>query len=138
MSNTSLQFFCLITLRYFPIKVYVFWISIEFFLCLRCNWNKQGGISWFKNEFDFFTSNNKSPQFYFFQIKVTPQYSSYFCLKRITKIFLKNVWLTTFCKIRHKASNFCQTLSNNRNYSIFTKNVEKRWQCFEDMTFGNR
>ena len=33
ISNTSVQFFVniSITLRYFPTKVYVFWISIEFF-----------------------------------------------------------------------------------------------------------
>ena len=94
MSNTSVQSvfckFCIATtLKYFPTKVYVFWISIEIFLCLRCNWKKQGGISRFKKDVDFLISSNMSLQFYFFRIKVTLQDASYLGLKNITKIFLK-------------------------------------------------
>ena len=89
-----------------------------------------------------FLSPAASPsQFYFFRIKVTLLYSSYFCQKKkkkITKIFFKKLWLTIFCNIRYKASKLCQTLSKNGNCSIFTKNVEKRWQYFGDMTFRNR
>ena len=32
----------------------------------------------------------------------------------------------------------CQTLSKNKNCSIFRKNAKKRKQCFGDMTFTNR
>ena len=48
MSSTSVQsVFC----KYINhIEVHVFWISIQFFLWLQCNWNKQGGISRFKND----------------------------------------------------------------------------------------
>ena len=90
MSSISVQFFVntSITLRYFPTKVYVFWISIEFFLCFQWNWNKQGDR--FKNDADFRISNSKSPQFYFFRIRVTLPYSSCFCLKNVTKIFLES------------------------------------------------
>ena len=88
VSNTSVHFFVniSITLRYFPTRVYIFWIRIEF-LCLRWNWNKQGGISKFKNHVDFLIWSNKSLRFYFFWIKVTLPYSSYFCLKNITRTF---------------------------------------------------
>ena len=64
-------------------------ISIEFLLCLRWIWNKQGGIGRFENDIDFLTSGNKFPWFYFFRIKVTLPYSSYFYLKIITRIYLK-------------------------------------------------
>ena len=87
LSSTSVQsVFC----KYVCI-MYVFWISIQFFLCLRCNWNKQGGISRFKNDVEFLISSNMSLQFYFFRIKATLQYASYLCLKNITKIFFKNL-----------------------------------------------
>ena len=94
MSNTSVQsVFCkyINYIEYFPTKVYVFWIRIEFFFCWQCNWNKQGGISRFKNDIDFLISSNMSLQFYFSWIKVTLQYPSYLGLKNITKIFLKNL-----------------------------------------------
>ena len=76
------------TLKYFPTKVYIFWVSIEF-LCWRCNSNKQGGISRFKNDVDFLISSNMSIQFYFFRIKVTLQYATYLGLKNITRFFKK-------------------------------------------------
>ena len=125
--------FCIISdtnVHYFPTKVYAFWISIAFLLCLRWNWNKQGGIGRFENDVDFLTSSNKLPWFYFFRIKVTLPYSSYFCLKIITRIYLKI--------FGNRATNLCQTLPKKGNYSISRRNLEKRWQCLGDITFGNR
>ena len=84
MPNTSVQsVFCkyINYIEYFPTKVYVFWIRIEFFLCWRCNWNKQRGISRFKIDVKFLISSKMSLQFYFFRIKVTLQYASYLGLK---------------------------------------------------------
>ena len=105
-----------------------------------------------------FLSRTTSPPSFTISIKVTLQYSSYFCLKNITKICNVTIIMIIIilllcyyyyilillpillisCNILHKASNLCQTLSKNRNCSIFTKNVEKRWQYFGDMNFGNR
>ena len=62
--------------------------------------NKQALAGW-KNNVDFKISSNKSPQFYFFWIKITLPYSWYFCLKNVITLFA-----TIFFNLCHKASNF--------------------------------
>ena len=85
----------------------------------------------------FLSRATSPPSFTFFRIKVTPQYSTYFFLKNITKIFLKKL-VDDILQYSSQSLNLCQTLSKSGNDSIFTKNVEKRWQYFGDMAFGNR
>ena len=112
-----------INLRHFPRKVYVLWIIIEFFLCLRCKWNKQGGISRFKMILTFLSRKASPLRFYFFRIKVTLQYSS-FVWKTWLRFFKKSLVDDIF-QYLSKSLN-CQTLPKNGNCSSFTKNVEKQ------------
>ena len=49
-----------------PTNVYLFSISIEFFLYLRWNLSKQGGIDKFKNDFDFVNLSEQHVPFVLF------------------------------------------------------------------------
>ena len=87
VSNTSVQFFINIsmTLRYF---LYSESVLNSYYVYNESEKSKELLAS-LKMMLTFLSRARSTPGFTFFWLKVTLPYSSYFCLKSITRIFLK-------------------------------------------------
>ena len=87
VSNTSVQFFVNIsvTLRYF---LYSQSVLNSYYVYDESETSKELLAS-LEMMLTFLSRARSTPGFTFFWLKVTPPYSSYFCLKSITRIFLK-------------------------------------------------
>ena len=92
MSNASVQFFVniSITLRYFPTEVYVSESVLNSSYVYSVIETSKEVLA-VDLMLTFLSRATSPPSFTFFRIKVTLQYSTYFCLKNITKIFLKKL-----------------------------------------------